>query len=318
MPDTLRVAVVGVGYLGRFHAKIYSELDTVELVTVVDTDPDQARKVAEEYGCAWTTDAGELIGNIDAVSVVVPTRQHLEVARPLLEAGIHMLLEKPIAHDCDEGETIVQLAEQAGVTLQIGHVERYNAGVMALAEHVKRPRFIEAHRIGGFPARATDVDVVTDLMIHDIDIILSLVGAPIRSVSAVGVPVITEHVDIANARLEFEDGCVANVTASRVSNQTLRRIRIFEAHCYEALDFIEQKGEVVHARPATGEDTWPEIVREPFGIEPRKPLDAELADFADKVRNGGAPLVDGRAGLEALRVAQLINRRMAEWKEQSL
>jgi predicted dehydrogenase len=221
MPEALRVAVVGVGYLGRFHAKIYSELEGVELVTVVDSDPERARAVAEEYGCAWTTDAAELHGAIDAVSVVVPTRDHLEVARPLLEAGIHMLLEKPIARTTEEAEELVRLADAAGVLLQIGHVERYNAGVMALAEHVREPRFIEAHRIGGFPARATDVDVVTDLMIHDIDIILSLVGAPIRSVSAVGLPVITEHVDIANARLEFEDGCIANVTASRVSNQTL-------------------------------------------------------------------------------------------------
>ncbi len=317
MPDSLRVAVVGVGYLGRFHAKIYSELEGVELVTVVDSDPERARAVAEEYGSAWTTDASELPGAVDAVSVVVPTRDHLDVARPLLEAGIHMLLEKPIARTTEEGEILVRLAEERGVLLQIGHVERYNAGVMALAEHVREPRFIEAHRIGGFPARATDVDVVTDLMIHDIDIILSLVGAPIRAVSAVGLPVITEHVDIANARLEFEDGCIANVTASRVSNQTLRRIRIFEAHSYEALDFIEQKGEVVRAMRHADKE-WPEIVREPIGIEPRKPLDAELADFAAKVREGGTPLVDGRAGLEALRVAQLINRRMAEWKEQSL
>ncbi len=317
MPESLRVAVVGVGYLGRFHAKIYSELAGVELVTVVDTDPERARAVAEEYGCAWTTDAMELPGAIDAVSVVVPTRDHLAVARPLLEAGIHMLLEKPIARTTEEGEELVRLADQRGVLLQIGHVERYNAGVMALAAHVHEPRFIEAHRIGGFPARATDVDVVTDLMIHDIDIILSLVGAPIRTVSAVGLPVLTKHVDIANARLEFDNGCIANVTASRVSNQTLRHIRIFEAHSYEALDFIEQKGEVVRAMRHADQE-WPEIVREPFGIEPRKPLDAELADFAAKVREGGTPLVDGRAGLEALRVAQLINRRMAEWKERSL
>jgi len=317
MPETLRVAVVGVGYLGRIHAKIYTELDTVELVTVVDTDPEQARAVAEQYGCAWTTDASELPGQIDAVSVVVPTRNHLEVARPLLEAGIHMLLEKPIARTTEEGEILVRLADETGVLLQIGHVERYNAGVMALAEQVNQPRFIEAHRIGGFPARATDVDVVTDLMIHDIDIILSLVNSPIRSVSAVGLPVITEHVDIANARLEFENGCIANVTASRVSSQTLRRIRIFEAHSYEALDFIEQKGEVVRALRHADKE-WPEIVREPIGIEPRKPLDAELADFAVQVRDGGKPLVDGRAGLEALRVAQLINTRLAEWKEHSL
>jgi len=317
MSESTRVAVVGVGYLGRIHAKIYAELAGAELVAVVDTDPERARAVAAEYGCEASTDPASLLGRVDAVSVVVPTRQHLEVAQPFLEAGVHMLLEKPIAHTCEEGEKLVRLADESGALLQIGHVERYNAGVMALAAHVRRPRFIEAHRIGGFPARATDVDVVTDLMIHDIDIILSLVGAPIRSVSAVGLPVITEHGDIANARLEFEDGCVANVTASRVSNQTLRRIRIFEAHSYAGLDFIEQKGEVVRAVEIPGKE-WPEIVREPFEITPRKPLDAELADFVAKVKSGEPPLVDGRAGLEALRVAQLINRRMAEWKERSL
>jgi len=313
MTDRLRVAVVGVGYLGRFHAKIYSELDSVELVGVVDTDLERARSIAVEWGTQVVAEPGDLLGKVDAVSIVVPTRQHLEVARPFLEAGVHMLLEKPIAHTTEDGEVICALAEKAGVILQIGHVERYNAGVMALAEQVERPRFIEAHRMGGFPARATDVDVVTDLMIHDIDIILSLVPSHIIRVSAVGVPVLTEHVDIANARLEFEDGCVANVTASRVSKQTLRRIRIFEMHCYEALDFVEQNVEVVRAHPVEGQE-YPEIRRAPIKVVPCKPLDAELADFADRVHQRKAPLVGGRAGLEALQVAQLINQRMHEWK----
>ncbi|HEY5720062.1 MAG TPA: Gfo/Idh/MocA family oxidoreductase, partial [Gammaproteobacteria bacterium] len=268
MTETLRVGVVGVGYLGRFHAKIYSELPGVELVGVADVDAARAQSVAAEYGTRALTDPAELLGQIDAVSIVVPTRQHLAVARPFLEAGVHMLLEKPIAHTTDDGEAICALAEQAGVVLQIGHVERYNAGVMALAGQVQRPRFIEAHRIGGFPARATDVDVVTDLMIHDIDIILSLVPAPIASVSAVGLPVLTEHFDIANARLEFADGCVANVTASRVSQQTLRRIRIFELHSFAALDFVEQKVDVVRAQPVAGQ-VYPEIERRAVEVVPR-------------------------------------------------
>jgi len=312
MTDTVRVAVIGVGYLGRIHAKIYSELAGAELVAVVDSDADRAQQIAAEFGTQVCANSAELLGRIDAVSIVVPTRQHLEVARPFLAAGVHMLLEKPIAHTTDDGAEIVRLSEASGALLQIGHVERYNAGVMALAKQVGRPRFIEAHRIGGFPARATDVDVVTDLMIHDIDIILSLVPSTITRVSAMGLPVLTEHVDIANARLEFADGCVANVTASRVSAQTLRRIRIFEMHAYAALDFVEQKVEVARTDAVAGKE-WPEIVRKAVDVVPCKPLDAELADFVTQVRSGGIPLVDGRAGLEALSVAGQINQTMAKW-----
>lgn len=310
MSGKIRVGVVGVGYLGKIHARIYSRMPQVELVGVADTDAVTAAAVAEECHCQVFASGEELLDRVDAISIVVPTSHHLEVSRPFLERGIHTLLEKPIASSLEEGAEIIRIAERSGAVLQIGHLERYNAGVMALAERIKNPRFIEAHRIGEFVARATDVDVVTDLMIHDIDIILSLVGSPITSISATGLPVITNHVDIANARLEFENGCIANVTASRVSHKRLRRIRVFEEHRYEALNFIDQQIEMVKAVPVEDGQEWPEIVRDKIEIEPRQPLDAELADFIDTIQRGGRPLVDGATGLEALRVATEVKEKI--------
>ena len=215
----LRVGVLGVGYLGRFHAKIYAAMPDVELVGVADVNASAAKTVADQYGCRAYTDGRELLDKVDAVSVVVPTVYHAEVARPFLERKVHMLMEKPIAPTYDESLALVEQAEAAGVIFQIGHLERFNAGVMALAEHCVNPRFIEVHRLGPFVDRATDVDVVTDLMIHDIDIVMSLVKSKIKNIAANGTPVITDQVDIANARIEFENGAVANVTASRVSNK---------------------------------------------------------------------------------------------------
>ncbi|MEW7980030.1 MAG: Gfo/Idh/MocA family oxidoreductase [gamma proteobacterium symbiont of Phacoides pectinatus] len=311
MSEKLRVGVVGVGYLGRFHALIYSRMEGVELVGVADRNLEQSCKVADECGCKAFVDGRDLLGGIDAVSIVVPTSLHLQVARPFLEAGVHMLLEKPIASSVEDGREIVRLAEQAGAVLQIGHLERFNAGVMALAGRIERPRFIEAHRMGGFVARATDVDVVSDLMIHDIDIILSLVNAEISSISAVGTPVLTRHVDIANARLEFTNGTVANVIASRVSERQTRRIRVFEENRYESLDFVKQRIETAYPRPRPGEE-WPEVVSEVLEVEPVKPLDAELAAFVACVRGGARPLVDGRVGLEALDVAMKVKAEILE------
>jgi predicted dehydrogenase len=277
-------------------------MDGIELVGVADTDAATARRVAEECGCAALDDPAALVGEVDAVSVVVPTTAHLAVARPFLERGVHMLLEKPIAASVEEGREIVDLARRSRAVLQVGHLERFNAGVMALAERISRPRFVEAHRMGTFVPRATDVDVVSDLMIHDIDIILSLVDAEITSIAAVGTPVLTGHIDIANARLEFENGTVANVIASRVSDRKSRRIRVFEENRYEALDFIEQRLDTAYTRPKAGSE-WPEIVREEIRVEPVKPLDTELAAFVDCASRGRRPLVDGAAGLKALEVA---------------
>ncbi|MES9959094.1 MAG: Gfo/Idh/MocA family oxidoreductase [Sedimenticola sp.] len=305
MSEKLRVGVVGVGYLGRFHALIYSRMPNVELVGVADINKETARSVAGECGCEAFELGRDLLGKVDAVSIVVPTTHHLDEARPFLENGVHMLLEKPIASTVEEGREIVRIAGEGGAILQIGHLERFNAGVMALAERIVRPRFIEAHRMGGFVARATDVDVVSDLMIHDIDIILSLVKSEITSISAVGTPVLTQHVDIANARLEFANGTVANVIASRVSEKQTRRIRVFEENRYESLDFVEQRIETAYPKPRPGEE-WPEVVVEQLDVEPVKPLDAELAAFVDCINNGSRPLVDGQTGQEALEVAMRV------------
>lgn len=306
----VRIGVVGVGYLGRFHARIYHEIPDVEFVGVADIDPEVAQRVAEQYGCKAYTDSTELIDKVDAVSIVVPTVAHLQVARPFLERGVHMLVEKPIAPSYEESLQIVELAERDGLILQVGHLERFNAGVMALAARVKSPKFIEVHRLGTFVERATDVDVVTDLMIHDIDIAMSLVKAKIKDITAVGIPVLTDHVDIANARLEFENGAVANVTASRVSNKKLRRIRVFGQNSYYGLNYIDQQLEILRTKPSATGSKRREIVTERLDIKPRPPLDVELEDFIRSVRESRPPLVNGRVGLEAVRVAQLVKEKI--------
>jgi predicted dehydrogenase len=306
----LRVGVLGVGYLGRFHAKIYAGMPEVELVGVADVNAEVAKTVAAQYGCQAYTDPAALLGKVDAVSVVVPTVHHADVARPYLERKVHMLMEKPIAPTLDESRALVELAERAGVIFQVGHLERFNAGVMALAERCANPRFIEVHRLSTFVERATDVDVVTDLMIHDIDIVLSLVKSPIRHIAASGVPVVTDHVDIANARIEFENGAVANVTASRVSNKKLRRIRVFGDRHYYGLDYVDQRLEMAEA--VVGADgRRPTIESKQVDITPRPPLDTELEYFVRSVREGTPPLVSGRVGLEALRVALLVKEKIA-------
>jgi len=310
MSAKLKVGVVGVGYLGRFHALIYSRMNSVELVGVNDTNPEQASSVAAEAGTR-SLSLAELVEQCDAVSIVVPTSLHLEIARPFLENGVHMLLEKPIEADVAKAEEIVRLATESGTTLQIGHLERYNAGILALAERIENPRFIEAQRMGGFKARATDVDVISDLMIHDIDIILSLVNSELVSISASGTSVLTDHIDIANARLEFANGAAANVTASRVSREDSRRIRVFEPQHYLSLDFIAQRLETARAVPVEGAE-WPEIRTEALDIEPVKPLDAELASFVDCVINGSPPVVDGPTGLRALEVALQIKEKIEQ------
>ncbi len=310
MGDRLRVGVIGVGYLGKFHAGIYAAMPDVELVGVADVDAAAAAAVAAKQGCRVYTRAEDLLGKVDAVSIVVPTVHHLPVARPFLESGVHMLMEKPLAPDYEEALALVELAERSGAIFQVGHLERFNAGVMALVERVREPRFIEVHRLGGFVERATDVDVVTDLMIHDIDIVMSLVGSPIRDIAATGLPVLTEHVDIANARIEFANGAVANVTASRVSNKKQRRIRVFGRNGYHALNYIDQQIEVARAVSSPGGGRA-EIVAEQVAVEPRQPLDAELAEFIRSIRTGQQPLVGGRTGLEALRVALMVKEKIA-------
>lgn len=306
--NKLRVGVVGVGYLGRFHALIYSRMNHVELVGVSDSNQQQAERVGEESGTNVLS-IEQMLEQADAVSIVVPTTLHLEIARPFLEKGVHMLMEKPISSTVKQGREIIDLAKESGAILQIGHLERYNAGIMALVEHIEQPRFIDAQRMGGFKARATDVDVISDLMIHDIDIIMSLIDSEITSISASGTAVLTDHLDIANARLEFANGAAANVTASRISKEDSRRIRVFEPKHYLSLDFIGQRLERATAVPSK-ESEWGEIVSDVVDIEPVMPLDEELASFVDAIINNKRPLVDGETGLKALDVALQIKQKI--------
>jgi len=310
MSSKLRVGVVGVGYLGRYHARIYAEMAAVDLVGVADVNQHTAEVIAKRYHCAAHYHADELLDQVDAVSIVVPTSAHKEVTLPFIENDVHVLLEKPVASTVEDAQSIVECAEKAGVVFQVGHLERFNAGIMSLAERAKDPKFIEAHRLGEFVERATDVDVVTDLMIHDIDIVLSLVKSEITHIGAIGLPVLTEHADIANARLEFANGAVANVTASRVSTRKFRRIRVFAHDCYLALNFINQQIEVVKKGARPSGSRFPEIVVERIKVEPRQPLDAELEHFVNTVCTRGTPLVSGRDGLEALKVAMQVKEKI--------
>lgn len=308
----LRVGVVGVGYLGSIHARIYQKMESVDLVAVMDTNAEQGSQVARECDCSVAQNLDSLLDSVDAVSIVVPTSLHREIAEPFLDKGIPVLLEKPVAHTLEDARAIVNLSKQTGTLLQIGHLERFNAGVARLAEELDRPRFMEVHRLGEFVARATDVDVVTDLMIHDIDIVLSLVPSELRYISAVGARVITDHVDIANARLEFEDGAVVNVTASRVSSKKFRRIRVFAESCYLALNFDDQQIDVARPGVRPEEGGFAPIISESIQVTPRPPLDAELEDFVDCVKSGRDPVVDGETGVRALQVAHEVRQRIDE------
>jgi predicted dehydrogenase len=308
----IRVAVVGCGHFGRFHAEKYAALPEAELVAVVDCDPAAARALAERFGALALSDPTALAGRAEAASVVVPTGAHCAVASGLLEAGLHVLVEKPIAASLAEADALIALAAARGRLLQVGHLERFNAAVLALADVLARPLFVESHRLAPFQPRGTDVDVVLDLMIHDIDLIQALVGAPLLSVDAVGVPVLSARDDIANARLRFEGGCVANVTASRVSLKSERRMRVFQRDAYLSIDF--QAGAASIARKGAGEAFagMPEIGLERRRLESNDPLRLEIEAFLAAIR-GTRPVAvsgaDGRRALAtALRIAQALER----------
>jgi predicted dehydrogenase len=298
----IRVGVVGVGYLGQHHARIYSKMPEVELVGVADVDAEKANAVAAQTGCRAYGDYHALLNQVQAVSVVVPTVLHHEIALEFLKAGKDVLLEKPMAVTLQEADDLVQEAEKKDGLLQIGHLERFNSVVRALHGRVQKPRFIESHRLGPFVERGTDVHVVLDLMIHDIDIILSLVNSPVELIRAVGVPVISSQIDIANARIEFANGCVANVTASRVSREKMRKIRIFQPDAYVSLDYLQQEV-VICRRVLEGEGERPQLSMERLEIKKEEPLEAEIAAFVDCVRTRKRPMVSGQEGREALRVA---------------
>ncbi len=306
----LRVGVIGVGYLGRLHAQKIASFDDVDFVGVCDADRERGISVGEEFGTSFFGDTRSLLRQVDAVSIAVPTTAHFRVAREAMRAGVHVLLEKPIAASVREGRALVREAFARRLVFQIGHLERFNPAVLSAASVLKEPRFIECHRLGTFGGRGTDVDVVLDLMIHDIDLILSFVRSPVTRISAVGVPVISPNVDIANARLTFANGCVSNVTASRVSMRKQRKIRIFQEDAYVSMDFVENNIQIFRRMFPQGPKGLPEITGEVLETEKGDPLRDEIRSFVDCARSGSAPRVSGADGLAALEVAFRILRKM--------
>jgi predicted dehydrogenase len=304
----LRFAAIGVGHLGRHHARILSTLDGVHLVAVADINRERAEAVAAPLGARPVFDARDLLGEVDAVSVAVPTESHLEVALPFLERGVPVLIEKPLARSLQDADRLIETAAASGAVLAVGHTERHNPAVAVARAHVRTPRFIEVHRLGTFPERSLDIDVVFDLMIHDLDVVLSLVESPIVSVEAVGVPVLTDRVDIANARLRFENGCIANVTASRISRDRTRKIRFFQPEAYLSVDYAAQEVELY--RLVRGEGGRPVIEGGKVEVPREEPLKRELADFVSAIRDRRPPLVTGEDGRRALALAQRITERM--------
>jgi predicted dehydrogenase len=300
---TLRAGVIGVGYLGRFHAQKYAALDGVTLVGVADARIETARKVGAELGVTGHDDFRRLLGAVDMVSIAATTETHFAIARECLAAGIHVLVEKPITVTVAEAEELAAVARERNLQLQVGHIERFSPVWRAIEGRIANPMFIEAHRMAPFKPRGLDVSVVLDLMIHDIDLVLNKVDAPIAELRANGTSVLTDRVDIANARIEFDNGCTANLTASRVSLGVMRKMRLFQPDGYLSIDFQERR--VTFGRKADGE---PPITAETIEVPAGDALLAEVAAFVDTVRAGGRPVVGGEDGKRALEVALEVNR----------
>jgi len=302
----IRVAVIGVGEFGRNHVRVWREMEGAELVGVVDIDADRAAKVTAEFGTRVLPDIDSLRAErVDAVSLAVPTKEHARIGCQLLAARHDVLVEKPMAASVDEADELISASRQAGRILQIGHVERFNPAVGAAQKIVTRPMFFEVHRLGIFTPRSLDTDVVYDIMIHDLDILLTLVNSEVLDLKAVGIPVITDKVDIAHARIEFSSGTVANLTASRVSTERVRKMRFFQEHEYISLDFTRQ--DVLRIRVQPGKmEAQPEIGFEKMATTPEEPLKAELRSFLDCVRTRRNPIVDGGAGRRALALADRV------------
>jgi predicted dehydrogenase len=305
---TLRVAVIGVGHLGKHHARILSTLPGAELVAVVDTNRSRAEEIAAANNTQPAFDYRDVIGRVDAATLAVPTELHHDISLPLLAAGVHVLVEKPMARTLAEADAMIEAAADAGVVLAVGHTERFNPAIAAARQFLTDPRFIEVHRLGTFPERSLDIDVVFDLMIHDLDVVLSIVSSDVASLEAVGVPVITNRVDIANVRLRFANGCIANLTASRISRDRVRKIRFFQPSSYVSVDYAAQKVERWSLESASG--AAPSIQGGEIAMVVEEPLKLELADFADAIARRRAPRVTGEAGRRALALASEIADRI--------
>ncbi len=301
----LRVGVIGVGHIGSNHARLYSEIDSANFTAVYDVDLARANAVAKKFRATAANSLEEFADLIDAASVATPTSSHFGIARPLLEKGKHLLIEKPITENTSHANELAGLAAQNRLILQVGHVERFNPVLSALEARLTHPRFIEAHRLSPYPDRSTDIGVVLDLMIHDLEVILHLVDSPVRSIDAVGVPVLSEGEDIANARLRFENGCVANVTSSRISPERVRKIRVFQEDAYLSLDYEKQSGEIYRREAG-------KILRDKVPIERGEPLQRELVSFIECASTGREPRVSGFQATAALELAVEITKRMTK------
>lgn len=309
MAEPLRAAVIGVGALGQHHARVYESLPEASLVGVYDVDQARAAEVAARHSCRAFAHLNDLLGSADAVSVAVPTVDHHRVARAVIEAGRHALVEKPMTSSLDQADDLIRAAEARGVVLQVGHIERFNPAVDVLRATVSQPRFIEVHRLGEFSPRSLDIDVVLDLMIHDLDILLSLDGSEVARVDAVGVPVLTPKVDIANARVRFASGLIANLTASRVSAEKVRKFRVFSPRTYISVDFTAREARVYRLRESPA---GPEIDVQRTAAPEEEPLRRQLAGFVRAVREGSAPPVSGADGRRALALALAILAAMSD------
>jgi predicted dehydrogenase len=308
LEDRITAAVIGVGYLGKFHADKYAASEKVKLVAVVDIDEKRANEVGGSVGAPALTDYHALFGQVQCVSIAVPTRFHYRVARDFIEAGIDVLVEKPLTADIAEARALVEVAKGRNVVLQVGHLERFNPAIRRLEGIIREPKFVECHRLAPFVERGTDVDVVLDLMIHDIDIIASLVRSPLQRVEAVGVPVLTDKPDIANARINFANGCIANVTSSRVSLKRERKIRFFQPDAYISIDYDQRRAQIYH-KPAPGAG-WLDIRAENIEIKDGDALADEIDSFLDCVRERTLPVVGGADGLRALEIASMISSQL--------
>jgi predicted dehydrogenase len=310
----IRVAVVGVGDFGRNHVRVYRELEGVELAGVVDTNGERARSVAQEFGTEVLPGLEALPGRADAATVAVPTVDHARVGGWLLEHGVDVLVEKPIAASLAEADALIEAAQRHRRILQVGHLERFNPAVVAALRILKQPLFFEVHRLGIFTLRSLDIDVVYDVMIHDLDILLAMAGTEVSEVRAVGIPILTDKVDIAHARIEFASGAVANLTASRVSTERVRKLRFFQEHEYISIDYTRQ--DVLRVRVAPGGtapgEAKPQFEFEKLPTEPEEPLRAELRAFVEAVRTRQTALVDGAAGRRALALADRVMRGILE------
>jgi predicted dehydrogenase len=321
MQEKIKVGVIGVGSLGQHHARVYAELAGARLVGVADVDEERAAVVAARHDCRAVADYRALIGEVDAVSVVVPTLLHREIAKACMDAGLHVLAEKPLAATVDQARDLVAVAARRGVTLQVGHIERFNPVFRATQGVIKAPTLIECRRWAPFTARGADVDVVLDVMIHDLDLVLGMVGAPVRDVQASGVPVLSSATDVAQARVTFDNGCVATFSASRVAESKIRELHIYEPGGFVGMDLVGQTA--VAGRRAMSASGSHALVTEPVRGDGREPLALELEAFLDAVRTGTTPLVSGREGVVALELAGAImaeiarhgQRESVRWRE---